>query len=94
MAIPGTSGRRFDSDGFWAPDGALDWPAPVLLKRLRLMRGLTQKELAQRAQVVQSHVSKTEAGSDVRLSTMLRLIDALGCRLSLRVRPVTPFEMR
>jgi DNA-binding Xre family transcriptional regulator len=92
--IENRSGRAFDAEGFWSPDGALDWTCPVLLKRVRLMRGLTQRELAARAQVVQSHVSKAESGCDIRLSTIIRLVDALECRLALRVRPTTPFEVR
>lgn len=83
-----------DEQGYWAPRGAGDWDWPMLLRRLRLMRGLTQVQLAVEAGVVQSHVAKAESGSDVRLSTVQRLIRALGCRLSLRVRPVTPFEIR
>ena len=49
------------------------------------MRGLTQRELAEKTGVVQSHVSKAESGSDVRLSTIARLIAVLDCRMSLRV---------
>lgn len=79
---------------FWPPKGGSDWPWPLLLKRLRLMRGLTQRGLAEEAGIAQSHVAKAESGADVRLSTMNRLIGALGCRLSLRVRPVRPFEIR
>jgi transcriptional regulator with XRE-family HTH domain len=84
----------FDSEGFWTPDGSLDWTCPVLLKRLRLMRRLTQRELAEKADIVQSHISKAESGSDVRLSTMFRIVEALECRLALRVKPITPFEIR
>ena len=83
-----------DTQGFWSPQGSLDWTWPVLLKRLRWMRGLNQRQLAEEAGVAQSHVAKAESGADVRLSTIVRLIAALGCRLSLRVRPIKPFESR
>jgi DNA-binding Xre family transcriptional regulator len=83
-----------DAQGFWSPEGGLDWTWPVLLRRLRLMRGLNQRQLAEEAGIVQSHVAKAESGSDVRLSTIVRLIKALGCRLSLRVQPIKPFELR
>lgn len=83
-----------DEQGYWAPKGGSDWSPAVLVKRLRLMRGLTQRELAAQARVVQSHVSETETGADVRASTLTRLVEALGCRLALRVKPVVPFEAR
>jgi len=83
-----------DEQGYWTPKGGSDWGPAVLVKRLRLMRGMTQRDLAAKAGVVQSHVSKTEAGADVHASTLTRLVEALGCRLALRVRPVVPFEVR
>jgi len=58
------------------------------------MRGLTQSQLARQAGVAQSDVSKAESDVDVRVSTIARLVSALGCRLVLRVRPVVPFEAR
>jgi len=67
-----------DAEGFWTPKGSADWTWPVLLKRLRVMRGLTQKSLAEEAGIVQSHVAKAEAGSEVYWST----------------RPIVPFEIR
>lgn len=83
-----------DEQGYWAPRDAGEWDWWTLQKRLRLMRGVTQRQLAHGAKMVQSHVAKAESGADVRLSTVIRLIGALGCRLSLRVRPVRPFEVR
>lgn len=83
-----------DEQGYWTPKGATDLPPADLVKRLRLMRGLSQSELAAQAGVVQSQVSRTEAGADVRASTLTRLVEALGCRLDFRVRPVVPFEVR
>lgn len=83
-----------DAQGFWNPKDSLDWPAPILLRRLRIQRGWTQRELAGKADVAQSHVAKVEAGRDVRFSTIERLVGALGCKLRLRVSPVAPFEVR
>lgn len=83
-----------DEQGFWAPKGGADWEPAVLVKRLRVLRGLTQRQLAAQAGVVQSHVSKTESGADIHASTLTRFVEALGCRLVLRVRPVVPFEVR
>lgn len=83
-----------DERGYWTPRGSEDWDWRTLLKRLRLMRGATRRKVALDARMAQSQVAKAESGADVRLSTVTRLIAALGCRLSLRVRPVTPFEIR
>lgn len=92
----GISARKpqIDGQGFWSPEGGCDWPWPVLLRRLRLMRGLNQRQLAEKAGMVQSHVAKAESGVDVRLSTIERLIAAMECRVSFRVRPITPFPSR
>lgn len=83
-----------DEQGYWAPKGGSDWGPSDLVKRLRLMRGLTQDQLAAQSGVAQSHVSKAERGADVRASTLRRLVEGMGCRLDLRVRPVVPFEVR
>lgn len=48
------------------------------IRRARRAMGWTQRELAQRAGMGQSHVLRVEQGSDVRLSTLQRLADALG----------------
>lgn len=93
-ADTGPRHQAVGAEGFWAPKGGADWSWAVLLKRLRLIRGLNQRQLAGMAGIVQSHVAKAESGSDVRMSTIVRLIAALGCRLSLRVRPIKPFELR
>lgn len=85
---------KLDADGLWSPDGGLDWSCAVLLRRLRRLRGLTQRQLAAQAGIVQSHVSKAESGADLHFSMVTRLIEALECRLVLRVLPVKPFELR
>ena len=48
------------------------------IRRARRAMGWTQRELAQRAGMGQSHVLRVEQGSDVRLSTLQRLAEALG----------------
>ncbi len=65
-----------DGQGFWSPEGGLEWTWPVLLKRLRRLRHLTQRQLAEKTGMVQSHVAKAESGADVRLSTIVRLTSA------------------
>jgi transcriptional regulator with XRE-family HTH domain len=48
------------------------------IRRARRAMGWTQRELAQRAGMGQSHVLRVEQGGDVRLSTVQRLAEALG----------------
>lgn len=53
------------------------------LKRLRILSGLTQGQLAERMQVQQAAVSKIEKGSEIYLSTVQRYVEALGASLHL-----------
>jgi transcriptional regulator with XRE-family HTH domain len=48
------------------------------LKRTRLSQNVTQQELAERAGVSPRTVSAVESGDDIRLSTLVRLLRALG----------------
>jgi transcriptional regulator with XRE-family HTH domain len=48
------------------------------LKRTRLSQNVTQRDLATRAGVSLRTVSAAERGEDVRLSTLLRMLRALG----------------
>lgn len=50
----------------------------VLLSRLREERGITQQELARRLGVRQATVSGIEHRDDVQLSTLRRVVEALG----------------
>lgn len=69
-----------------------DHAAGVDLRRLRLLSGLTQAEMAARMNVQQAAISKLEKGGDVYLSTVQRYVEALGA--SLRVDAVFPADTR
>ena len=51
---------------------------PVLLSRLRERRGVTQQELASRLGIRQATISGLERRRDVQLSTLRRVVEALG----------------
>lgn len=51
--------------------------------RRRLDLGLTQKELAERANTFQSRISKIESGEhDIRFSTLIDIAEALQCTIT------------
>jgi predicted transcriptional regulator len=55
-----------------------------LLRRARRKAGISQRDLARRAQVPQSTIGRIEAGAiDPRMSTMTNLLQACGYRLTL-----------
>src|SRR5512133_1301683 len=50
--------------------------------------GLTQKDLAERANTHQSRISKIESGEhDIRLSTLIEVAEALGCEVCIQLVP-------
>jgi HTH-type transcriptional regulator/antitoxin HipB len=52
------------------------------LRELRKRTGLTQEQVAERMGTSSTYLSRLEAGQrDIRLSTILRLLDALGADL-------------
>jgi transcriptional regulator with XRE-family HTH domain len=56
--------------------------------RLRIMRGLTQAQLAELVGTKQSSIARLEsAKSEPKLSFLRRVVEALGARLELRVIP-------
>jgi transcriptional regulator with XRE-family HTH domain len=56
--------------------------------RLRIMRGLTQEQLAELVGTKQSSISRLESGqTEPRLSFLRRVVEALGGRLEVRVIP-------
>lgn len=64
--------------------------AGVDLRRLRLLSGLTQAEMATRMNVQQAAISKLEKGGEVHLSSVKRYVEALGA--SLRLDAVFPAD--
>ena len=60
--------------------------AGAALQGLRERFGLSQTELAGLLGVAQPWVSRIERQDDLRLSTLLRVLDVLGAELELRVR--------
>ena len=55
-----------------------------VLKEERKRGNLTQEELAERMQVKKSFISRVENGKvDVQLSTLLKILDGLGLRMSI-----------
>jgi DNA-binding XRE family transcriptional regulator len=61
-------------------------PKAVRLAELRQLLGLSQEELAERAGVGQANISRIEARGDIKVSTLARLIAAMGATLSMRAR--------
>jgi len=56
----------------------MNLPTPEDIRRMRIMAGLTQRELAERAGVSQSLIARIEAGTvDPRLSTLRKILKAL-----------------
>ena len=51
------------------------------LRRLRLLAGLTQEQIAARMEVQQAAISKIEKGGEIYLSTVRRYVEALGASL-------------
>ena len=59
----------------------------------RARRSLSQRELAELTGTTQSAVARLEGGSRApRLDTLLRVANALDCRLKLDLRPRTEIE--
>lgn len=55
----------------------------LLLTEIRALMGLTQADVAQELDVSQSAVSQWESQSDMRISTLRRIIEALGGELEI-----------
>ena len=65
--------------------------------RLRIMRGLTQEELADLVGTKQPSIARLESGKEMpRLSFLQRVVEALGGRLTITIEPdldsVTVFD--
>ncbi len=61
-------------------------PTTVLIKELRGLFGVTQQQLASELGVQQAAVSKLERRDDMTLSSLRRLVEALGAKLEINVR--------
>lgn len=53
----------------------------MLIQEVRRLRGLSQKELAAALHIKQPSLSKLEGQSDMQVSTLQRIVEALGGRL-------------
>lgn len=62
---------------------AKEMMAEMLLAEIRKQTGLTQEELAESLGIKQPSLSKLEAQTDMQVSTLQRLIEALGGSLEL-----------
>jgi len=60
-------------------------PEAVRLAELRRLRNLSQTELAGRAGIKQAAMARIEGRGDILLSTLRRVVSAMGGRLSIRV---------
>jgi DNA-binding Xre family transcriptional regulator len=71
-------------------------PLAVRLAELRQLRGLTQTELAERAGLAQANLSRFENQDDMKLSTLQKVINALGASLTIvaRLPDGTGYELR
>jgi predicted DNA-binding mobile mystery protein A len=56
-------------------------PIGALIRSFRQELGMSQKELAKRAGVPQSTISRVEQGRDTSLSTLQKILSALSCDL-------------
>ena len=60
--------------------------AILAIRQLREATGLTQRQLSQKTGIDQGQLCRIEGADDVRVSTLLDLLDSLGCELFLRPR--------
>jgi transcriptional regulator with XRE-family HTH domain len=63
--------------------GRAEPPLAVRLTELRQLRGLSQEELAERAGMGQANLSRIESREDVLISTLARILSAMGASLSI-----------
>jgi DNA-binding XRE family transcriptional regulator len=66
--------------------GRSEPPRVVRLAELRQGLGLSQEELAERAGVKQANISRIENRGDVLVSTLARILAAMGAELTIRAR--------
>jgi DNA-binding XRE family transcriptional regulator len=61
-------------------------PIAVRLAELRQSRGLSQVEVAERAGVKQANIARIEGRDDLKISTLVKVVEAMGATLSIRAR--------
>ena len=61
-------------------------PKELPISRLRDVLGVSQEELARKLNMQQATISRMERQTDMRISTLRKLIDALGGQLQIRAR--------
>jgi transcriptional regulator with XRE-family HTH domain len=61
-------------------------PLPTLLSRVRETRGLTQSDLAKKLGLSQATISGIENRKDLQLSTLRKIVEALGGTLQITAR--------
>jgi DNA-binding XRE family transcriptional regulator len=66
--------------------GRTEPPRAVRLAELRQSLGMSQEELAERAGVGQANISRIEGRDDLKISTLARIVEAMGASLSIRAR--------
>ncbi len=66
--------------------GRTEPPRAVRLAELRQYLGISQEELAERAGVGQANISRIEGRGDLKISTLARVVEAMGASLSIRAR--------
>ncbi len=85
-----TFGEYLD-EALKAPEFRETWKASepaYQITRLRLMRGMTQTELARRVGTQQPSIARLESGrGEPKLSFLRRVVEALGGRLEVRIVP-------
>lgn len=73
-----------------APEGWESGRPGLAIRQLRWRLGLTQRALAAKAGLMQGHVQRVEAGLDCRISTLTRLLAAMGFEPMLALRTRRP----
>ncbi len=66
----------------------------AVIRRARRAIGWSQRDLAHRAGIGQSHVLRVEQGTDIRLSTLQKLADALDADFIMVPRQVSHLAQR
>ena len=66
--------------------GRTEPPSALRLAELRQLLGISQGELAVRGGVGQANISRIESRGDLKISTLARIVEAMGASLSIRAR--------